>query len=30
MILDKLVSAIKNDVLSGLRGYHTNLSLSEE
>jgi hypothetical protein len=30
MILDKLVYAIKNDVLSGLRGYHTNLSLSEE
>jgi hypothetical protein len=30
MILNKLVSAIKNDVVSGLRGYHTNLSMSEE
>lgn len=28
--IDKLVSAIKNDVVSGLRGYHTNLSMSEE
>lgn len=30
MILKKLVSAIKNDIVSGLRGYHTNLSMSEE
>lgn len=28
--IDKLVSAIKNDVVSGLRGYHTNLSMSDE
>lgn len=28
--IDKLVSAIKNDVISGLRGYHTNLSMSDE
>lgn len=28
MILDKLASAIYNDIVSGLRGYHTNLSLS--
>lgn len=30
MILDKLVSAIRNDLVAGLRGYHTNLSLSTE
>lgn len=30
MVLNKLVSAIKNDIVSGLRGYHTNLSMSEE
>jgi hypothetical protein len=30
MILNKLVSAIKNDVVSGLRGMHTNLSMSDE
>lgn len=28
--IDKLVSAIRNDVVSGLRGYHTNLSMSDE
>ena len=28
--VEKLASAIKNDVLSGLRGFHTNLSLSDE
>lgn len=28
--INKLASAIHNDILSGLRGYHTNLSLSEE
>lgn len=28
--IDKLVSAIKNDVISGLRGYHTNLSMSDK
>ena len=27
--IDKLVSAIRNDVVSGLRGYHTNISLSD-
>jgi hypothetical protein len=30
MILDKLVSAIKNDIVSGLRGYHSNFSISDE
>lgn len=30
MILEKLTSAIKNDIVSGLRGYHTNLSISDE
>ena len=30
MILDKLVSAIHNDVVAGLRGYHTNMSMSRE
>lgn len=30
MILDKLVSAIHNDVAAGLRGYHTNMSMSRE
>ena len=28
--IDKLVSAIHNDIVGGLRGYHTNLSLSTE
>lgn len=28
--LDKLASAIRNDIVGGLRGYHTNLSLSNE
>lgn len=28
--IQKLASAIRNDVVSGLRGYHTNLSMSEE
>lgn len=28
--IDKLVSAIRNDIVSGLRGYHTNLSISLE
>lgn len=28
MIFDKLASAIRNDVVGGLRGYHTNLSLN--
>nr|DAT77813.1 MAG TPA: hypothetical protein [Caudoviricetes sp.] len=26
--IEKLASAIRNDVISGLRGYHTNLSMS--
>jgi hypothetical protein len=26
--LDKLASAIRNDIYSGLQGYHTNLSLN--
>lgn len=30
MILDKLVSAIKNDLYGGLKGMHTNLSISDE
>ena len=30
MMLEKLTSAIKNDIVSGLRGYHTNLSISDE
>jgi hypothetical protein len=30
MILDKLVSAIHNDVVAGLRGYHANMSMSRE
>lgn len=29
-LLDKLASAIRNDVVSGLRGYHTNMSMSDE
>lgn len=29
-ILSKLASAIRNDIISGLRGYHHNLSLSTE
>lgn len=28
MYIEKLASAIKNDVVSGLRGYHSNLSLN--
>lgn len=28
--IQKLASAIRNDVVAGLRGYHTNLSMSEE
>lgn len=28
--IEKLASAIRNDVVSGLRGYHTNLSMSTE
>ena len=28
--IQKLASAIRNDVVSGLRGYHTNLSMSDE
>ena len=30
MIFDKLASAIRNDVVGGLRGYHTNLSMNVE
>ena len=30
MYIEKLASAIKNDVLSGLRGYHQNLSMNME
>ena len=30
MVFEKLASAIQNDILSGLRGYHSNLSLSLE
>lgn len=30
MIFQKLASAIRNDVVSGLRGYHTNMSMSLE
>ena len=28
--IEKLASAIRNDVIAGLRGYHTNLSMSTE
>lgn len=28
MYIEKLASAIKNDVVSGLRGYHSNLSMN--
>ena len=28
--IEKLASAIRNDVVAGLRGYHTNLSMSTE
>lgn len=28
MIFDKLASAIRNDVVGGLRGYHTNMSMN--
>lgn len=28
--VQKLASAIKNDIISGLRGYHSNLSISDE
>lgn len=30
MIFEKLASAIRNDVVSGLRGYHTSISMSLE
>lgn len=30
MYVEKLASAIKNDVLSGLQGYHTNISLNKQ
>lgn len=30
MYIEKLASQIKNDILSGLRGYHQNLSLSDK
>lgn len=30
MYIHKLASAIRNDIVSGLRGYHTNLSMSTE
>ena len=30
MFFEKLASAIQNDVLSGLRGYHHNISMSME
>lgn len=30
MIFDKLASAIRNDVVGGLRGYHTNFSMNME
>jgi hypothetical protein len=30
MIIEKLASAIFNDVVSGLRGHHSNISLSLE
>ena len=30
MIFDKLASAIRNDIVGGLRGYHTNLSMNLE
>ena len=28
--VEKLASAIRNDVVSGLRGYHANMSMSME
>lgn len=28
--IEKLASAIRNDIVAGLKGYHTNLSISEE
>jgi len=30
MLISKLASAIKNDLVSGLRGLHNTMSLSEE
>ncbi len=30
MYIEKLASAIKNNLVSGLRGFHTNMSLSDE
>lgn len=30
MYIEKLASAIKNDIIGGLRGYHTNLSINIE
>jgi hypothetical protein len=29
-ILSKLASAVRNDIVSGLRGYHHNMSMSIE
>jgi hypothetical protein len=28
MYIEKLASSIRNDVVSGLKGYHTNLSMN--
>lgn len=28
--IEKLASAIRNDIVSGLRGYHSNMSMSME
>lgn len=30
MYIEKLASAIRNDILAGLKGYHQNLSLNME
>ena len=30
MYIEKLASQILNDILSGLRGYHSNISISRE
>ena len=30
MYIEKLASQIINDILSGLRGYHNNISISRE
>jgi hypothetical protein len=29
-VFSKLASAIQNDIVAGLRGYHTNMSMSME